>query len=167
MGKAKYDPEHREKLDQRIKVLEEQHKGLEFMTHAGEYSKEEISLFNELSKEAKKRGVNLSMLGDRIYITLNDDVYVSRMNRGAGRHTVTSNNTVIKNTSIGELDSIYYYSDIVEMLNQNIKDKDIMEIIGMKPATYFRHKKKMMESRFMKMYGASDENTLKIYDEAF
>jgi len=50
----------------------------------------------------------------------------------------------------------YAYSDVVLML-QSMTDQEIMEHIGIKYATYYRHKKKLLESEYYKF---TDKNRL-------
>lgn len=47
----------------------------------------------------------------------------------------------------------YKFSDIIFMIfNQNMTDKKIMELLGMKRATYYRHKNTMMNSMYFKEF---------------
>lgn len=72
--------------------------------------------------------------------------FLRMQNRYAGRRR----KVLQKNPELGYESTNYYrYSDIVYMLKTK-KDKEIAEIIGMKIATYYRHKRKMKESDYYK-----------------
>jgi len=49
-----------------------------------------------------------------------------------------------------------YYSDVIFML-QTMNDKEVMDALGIKYASYYRHKKKMLESDYYQM---ADKNRL-------
>ena len=160
--------ERNAELDKRLKGLEESHRDMGLLLRLERpLNDEELRIFNELAGEAKNRGMYLATVGSSIHISLNDYYYIKRMNRLAGRKAAVSGNTISHDFGGSTYDFHYKYSDVAELLDNGTMDKDIMEIIGMKPATYFRHKKKMMESEFMEIYRKNAPEGYADYDEYF
>lgn len=71
-----------------------------------------------------------------------DNDYTNKKTRKAGRKTKTSTYTVCDG-----MECAYKYSDIVYMM-QTMTDKDIAIKIDMPIATYYRHKRKLMQSQY-------------------
>lgn len=94
-----------------------------------------INIFNEI-------GVIFELKDNKLTIGINGYNFLRKQNRYAGRHEVHS----MKSSDTYEF---YRFSDIMYMLNTKT-DKEIAEIIGMKIATYYRHKKKMKNSNYYK-----------------
>lgn len=86
-------------------------------------------------------GIWLDLEDDEIRLAINPEKYMRVTNRGAGRRE----KYVWKSDNYKE--GTYKYSDIVLMM-QTMKDQDIADHLGMPIATYYRHKKKLKESRY-------------------
>ena len=62
--------------------------------------------------------------------------------------------------------SNYKYSELIYMMYvENLSDYEIMDRIGMKKATYYRHKAKMLESPFYKAMNVDLELTKEYLDQ--
>lgn len=93
----------------------------------------DIKAFPEMQELLKDIGICLdyNAQGNLDLIITKD--YYGIKSRNAGRHRRVSNVT---------------YADIIYMLNQGMTDKTILQQIGMASATYFRHKKDMVQSDY-------------------
>jgi hypothetical protein len=96
-------------------------------------------------------GVWLNVADGRLTLSIYPEGYVRTKDRHAGRRTAIA----IKNDD-GKF-GYYKYSDIVYMMQFKI-DQQVADEIGMKIATYYRHKKKLKESAY---YKSLDLNRLK------
>ena len=100
-------------------------------------------------------GISLIQTGDYISLSINPDSYNRNKSRNAGKPKTFA---VKKDSTTAEM---YRYSDIVFM-SQTMTDKQILHAIGMAEATYYRHKKKMKESKY---YKTLDNN--KSYEKSY
>lgn len=99
--------------------------------------------YKKMQQLLEKAGFELSMDGTEMVLSVIPDKYESVVNRGAGRNkksTYTFDDGTFK---------MYMYSDII-LMNQSMTDREVYEKIGMKPATYYRHKKAMVNSAYYK-----------------
>lgn len=98
------------------------------------------TIFNEI-------GIMLNLEDNKLTIGIHGYQFLRMQNRYTGRRRKVFQ----KNPELDGYESTNYYrySDIVYMLKTK-KDKEIAEIIGMKIATYYRHKRKMKESDYYK-----------------
>lgn len=100
------------------------------------------SAYASVFEQLEHIGLTISQKKGKIELIFDQDQYNSIVLRGAGRKRVefmTEQGDKIK------------CIDIVSML-KTMPDYEIMEKIGMKKATYYRHKKAMMESDWYKQY---------------
>lgn len=96
--------------------------------------------FNRTKEALAEVGVDLNLDEDGILsIELLPEKYVTIRTRTAGRRK----SAVLKTD--GGKDRFYTYSNIIPLMNTK-SDKEIILQTGMKKTTYYRHKKKMMES---------------------
>lgn len=100
------------------------------------------SSYASVFEQLEHIGLTISQKKGKIELIFDQDQYNSIVLRGAGRKRVefmTEQGDKIK------------CIDVVCML-KTMPDYEIMEKIGMKKATYYRHKKAMMESDWYKQY---------------
>lgn len=95
-------------------------------------------------------GIELEIKNERegkvLSIWTKPEYHLERNTRNAGRRKTFA---LQKNQDGESLSEFYKYSDVVYMM-QSKKDDEIMEILGMAAATYYRHKKTMKESEYYK-----------------
>jgi len=106
-----------------------------------------------------KSGIHLDISDDKLIIYMNVEDYTRNQTRYAG----IKKEERLKEEGILSDSNFYHYSDIILML-EKMKDDEIMEEIGMKRATYYRHKKSMYESNYWRLIDKSklsDEKYLK------
>ena len=88
-------------------------------------------------------------------ISIMGNKYIQKKKRDAGRRKkiLTDPNTIEKKIIgtdyVYETEKIWMYSDVVYMM-QSMKDKEIIDRLNVKPATYYRHKKALKESGYYK-----------------
>lgn len=109
--------------------------------------------FEAVKKALKEVGVYIKVDEDHtLSISINGRRYLQNKRRSAGRRY-----EMVKNDN----DEIIRYSDVVLML-QSMTDTQIYERLNMSLSTYYRHKKKLMNSDY---YKSLDKNRLN--DEAY
>lgn len=95
-------------------------------------------------------GIELEIKNERegkvLSIWTKPEYHLERNTRNAGRRKTFA---LQKNQDGESLSEFYKYSDVIYMM-QSKKDDEIMEILGMAAATYYRHKKTMKESEYYK-----------------
>lgn len=104
--------------------------------------------YGKLQSALAEVGVSLKVANGQLTLRLEPDTYMSVKKRWAGRKEVIATK---KESSPGE-DSFYRYSDIL-FLESMYKDAEVIAMTGMKPATYYRHKKALRQSAY---YAALD-----------
>lgn len=113
----------------------------------------EDSFYHQLNKENYKLmqealalvGVEFKILDGVLDMRINSSEYVSVVDRYAGRTRMPVMRECGKNSY-----KAYKYSDIVLMKAQKIRDKAIAEKLEISIASYYRRKKKMLESSYYK-----------------
>jgi hypothetical protein len=126
--------------------------------------KEENKVKNEVSlpkfqEILKKAGIYLDISSGEMKLYLKPEEYVRNQTRYAG----VRNRNKDKLQGLHSDENTYRYSDIVFMMTY-MKDKDIMDMLDMSKATYYRHKKTLLESNYYKLLNEnklSDPNYLK------
>lgn len=114
----------------------------------GLYRKHNEENFQAVKKALEEVGVYLNMEENHtIRISINGTKYLQNKRRSAGRRSEMKKN---------DNDEIIRYSDVVLML-QSMTDKQIYEKLNMSLATYYRHKKKLVNSDY---YKSLDKNRL-------
>lgn len=98
------------------------------------------SAYASVFEQLEHIGLTISQKKGKIELIFDQDQYNSIVSRGAGRKRVEF---------MTELGDKIKCIDIVTML-KTMPDYEIMEKIGMKKATYYRHKKAMFESDWYK-----------------
>lgn len=113
-------------------------------------------------------GIDLRTNNNSLEIEIDSDKYLKACTRYAGpkekKRRFETNNVGLKG-------DVAQYSDIITMM-QTMTDKEIMTELNMPYATYYRHKKAMMESEYYKSLDLSkikEEGYLDtiFFDEAF
>lgn len=95
---------------------------------------------NAMNEVLTHVGVVLKIENNKLTIAIDEGKYNKIKVRNAGR----------KRVKITKEDGeSYRYSDILNLLLE-YDDKDICKLLKMNIATYYRHKKKMMESNYMR-----------------
>ena len=114
----------------------------------------DVEAYQQMKKALCDVGVYFNV-DDHGYLNLSimEETYNRNKKRNAGRKKTYAINT---DSTIDYNLDFYQYSDIVYMM-QTMTDKQIYEKIGMKAATYYRHKKILKESKY---YTALDKNKL-------
>lgn len=118
------------------------------------------TIFNEI-------GIMFNLEDNKLTIGIHGYQFLRMQNRYAGRRRKVLKKKPEPDSC--ESTNYYRYSDIVYMLKTK-KDKEIAEIIGMKIATYYRHKKKMKESSYYKklnMDSLQDKKYLESLEENY
>ena len=99
-------------------------------------------------------GINLRAQNNVVEISIDPDKYLKACTRYAGpkekKRRFETNNISLKG-------DVVQYSDVILMM-QTMTDKEIMAELNMPHATYYRHKKAMLESDF---YYALDQSKIK------
>ena len=95
-------------------------------------------------------GVWLNVEDGRLTLSIYPESYIRTKDRNAGRRQ-----TIALKKDAGKFE-LYRYSDIVYLM-QIKTDQQVADEIGMKIATYYRHKKKLKETKYFK---ALDRNRL-------
>lgn len=95
--------------------------------------------YEDVFKKLEHVGITFSF---KKYFSINfdEDVYNSVVSRGAGRKRVEA---------VSEKGHPVTYASVLLMM-KNMTDYEIMDKISMKKATYYRHKKAMLESDWYK-----------------
>ena len=104
--------------------------------------------YRQMKKALDAVGVSLTVKNNKLEIYISPERYGRITSRGAG-----SKSKYIFIESNGEK-CIARYSDIVFML-QSMTDQEICKALQIKPATYYRHKKKMKESSYYQSLNAA------------
>lgn len=108
-------------------------------------SKSDIEALKPIQSLLAKTGFTLTLTENCLTIKLDPEKYNRQLRLNAGRKIRLSN---------------YKYSDLIYMMFvENLSDYEIMDRIGMKKATYYRHKAKMLESPFYKTLNVDLELT--------
>ena len=118
----------------------------------------------EVLKEALEHvGINLKYKGDTLDIEVDSNKYIKACTRYAGpkdkKRKFATNKVGIKGDTV-------QYSDVIFML-QTMTDKEIMTELNMPYATYYRHKKAMLNSDYYKSLDANVEWTEDYLDTIF
>lgn len=99
-------------------------------------SKSDIEALKPIQTLLAKTGFTLTLTEKSLIIKLDLEKYNRQLRLNAGRKCHYSS---------------FKYSDMIYMMYvENLSDYEIMNRIGMKKATYYRHKAKMLESPFYK-----------------
>lgn len=96
--------------------------------------------FETMKMALNEVGIRLDIKNGELVLSLYKYKYLRRKTRNAGTK---------KQRARGTDGNAYLYSDIL-LMQQTMKDTDILETIGMTSATYYRHKKAMKESAYYK-----------------
>ena len=97
----------------------------------------------------KKAGIHLEVDDGTLRIFLIPEDYVRNQTRYAGVRRKTRK----KNAEGATYDeNIYRYSDIVALWGEGKKEEEMLNLTGMPRATYYRHKKALLESNFYALY---------------
>ena len=118
------------------------------------------------NREAIKKALDdvgffMNELGNGVVsITLLEEQYSRMKNRGAGRRQKIAHAPSDIPEDFRDKYGMCRFSDIVWM-SQTMTDKQISDKVGMKIATYYRHKKKLKESEY---YSRLDKNRLQDLD---
>lgn len=107
--------------------------------------------FGAIQEALNDVGVYISLDDDELCISIMPSRYMRSKTRYAGRRKKIAFTT----DSSGNL-FVYKYSDVVLMM-QTMTDEQICEKIGMAIATYYRHKKKLKNTKY---YKSLDKNKL-------
>lgn len=107
--------------------------------------------FGAIQEALNDVGVYISLDDDELYISIMSSRYMCNKTRHAGRRKKVA----FTEDNSGNL-YVYKYSDIVLMM-QTMTDEQICEKIGMAVATYYRHKKKLKNTKY---YKSLDRNKL-------
>lgn len=108
---------------------------------------ETLALITAILKEYDiELKINNDSDGRKLTFWTKPEYHLERNTRNAGRRKTFA---LQKDKQGDEIDDFYRYSDVVYMM-QSKKDDEIMKILGMAPATYYRHKKGMKESEYYK-----------------
>lgn len=108
----------------------------------------------EIIKEALDDiGIHFEINNGELFMWIHSEKYIRIKERNAGRRKVYAwkKEEYEKGNMV-----VYKYSDIVFMI-QTMTDQEVCEKIGMKPATYYRHKKELKKSQY---YANLDRNKL-------
>ena len=119
------------------------------------YEKTNAENLDQIKEILFSMGVILDVKDGSLFINVMGDRYYRKKTRNAGRRETYGKVDYRKaeGFSFGDL---CLYSDVVWM-SQSMTDKQIAEKIGMKIATYYRHKKNMKNSIY---YNSLDLNKL-------
>lgn len=99
-------------------------------------SRSDIEALKPIQTLLAKTGFTLTLTEKSLIIKLDLEKYNRQLRLNAGRKCHYSS---------------FKYSDMIYMMYvENLSDYEIMNRIGMKKATYYRHKAKMLESPFYK-----------------
>lgn len=110
-----------------------------------EYETEENEQsFQEMQETLAKVGVDIFLTNGYLILSKSDTKYKKKTSRGAGKKSTAKPCSII---------------DILIML-QTMTDKQIYTEIEMSPATYYRHKKAMLESDMYHSLDASRINDM-------
>ena len=114
---------------------------LELVKDIDELPEENRARFELVKKTLSELGVLFEVENKTLFVSINPETYADLTRKTAGRRT-----RVVKMTGENVSgDGLCRYSDVLNML-QTMSDKDVCEKLGMSQATYFRHKKKMLEN---------------------
>lgn len=118
------------------------------------YEKSNSENLEKMSQVLKDVGVYLFIDGDRLSISISPATYHYKKTRLAGRRE----KHIYVDYRIDEYGRPDWcrYSDVI-WLSQTMTDRQVAEKLGMKIATYYRHKKQMKESDY---YKSLDRNRL-------
>lgn len=110
--------------------------------------------FKAIQSAMKDSGIYMNLKNGLLTIVLQKDIYHEKKSRSAGRSRKYVQ-VKYRSNEYGKHD-LCRYSDVVWM-SQNMTDQQLASEIGMKIATYYRHKKLMKESPY---YQNLDKNRL-------
>lgn len=117
------------------------------------YNIKEEKFFSEMNqKNLQKMQEALHAVGFSLQINdgqLTLSIFSERYNRISNRYAGRRKGYAYKESADGIPEEVYQYSDIVYLM-QTMKDQEVADEIGMKIATYYRHKKAMKESSYYK-----------------
>lgn len=120
----------------------------------GRYTDQNERNLEKMKEALYAVGIWLDVSDGELSLSIYPEGYIRTRGRNAGRRkkaaftgkkeqlTLTNGHTIF-------IDGRYKYSDIVLMM-QTMKDQEIYEKIGMKSATFYRHKKSMKETEYYK-----------------
>lgn len=129
--------------------------GLTYKVVDSEFFKEQNGQnYAKIKEMLKEVGIYLDITDNVLYLGIMQDIYNKCKTRNAGRRMNTFQNDRKKNNKC------YRYADIVFML-QNMTDKKICEKIKIPQATYYRHKKRLLESDYYKSLDVNKLNDKK------
>lgn len=109
----------------------------------GRANKENFDAMREILRNV---GILLDRRGDELLIGILGHTYIYKQTRAAGRRKCYAHVPYRLRNGVPD---VCHYSDVV-WLSQTLTDAQVAEKIGMKIATYYRHKKKMLESDYYK-----------------
>ena len=102
----------------------------------------------EKLKEALSHvGIDLEYTKSTLTICVDPQNFVRAYTRKSGPK---DKKRTFKTNEIGVKGETVQYSDVVNMLLDKMKDTEIMAELNMPPATYYRHKKALMNSDYYK-----------------
>ena len=103
-----------------------------------------------------KAGIHLEIENGAMRLYLEPEEYVRNQTRyaGARRQPIRKEPDVVSDSTV------LRYSDIAPLLNQRT-EKEMLELTGLPRATYYRRKKKLLESPFFALFSSMDEETRK------
>ena len=113
------------------------------VTEEPEYKEVNEKNYEKLKALMEEVGVYLDLRDGRLSISVFPNAYRSKRTRNAGR----TRRAAFKDDEA--FFEAYRYSDIVQ-LSQSMGDRELMEMLSMPQATFYRHKKALKESRYYK-----------------
>ncbi len=97
-------------------------------------------------------GVYMDLKDGRLSLSVFPNAYRNKRTRNAGR----SRKAAFKEDGASCFE-VYRYSDVIFLLTQH-NDRELMKILDMPQATYYRHKKAMKESTYFKNLDKNRQN---------
>ncbi len=114
------------------------------VTEDPEYAGINKKNYEHLKKLFEEVGVFMELNDGRLSLSVFPVAYRNKRTRNAGR-----NRKAAFKEDGDALFEVYRYSDVVYLL-QDHNDREIMKLLAMPQATYYRHKKAMKESSYYK-----------------
>lgn len=123
------------------------------------YKESNVEAFEAIQKALFDSGISLEIShGNELTLMLHSGLYEERKKRNAGRR---EKNFLLPSSLAEELGHVTLrYADIV-FLEQSKTSAEICSMTGISQSTYFRHKRKLLESAF---YKNLDRNRLSDHD---
>ena len=102
---------------------------------------------DKLKEALSHVGIELNYTKSTLTISVDPQNFVRAYTRKSGPK---DKKRTFKTNEIGVKGDTVQYSDVVTMMLKKMKDTEIMAEFNMPPATYYRHKKAMMNSDYYK-----------------